>query len=105
MTYNDTALYFRLKTIEWIIPEQLSIVYNIQTDSLWKIAASTLNEIDNFKTPAEKMECIVNCWEIMNHILRLTSDNNQPANADTVAPLIQYIILKAAPRRLYSNMK
>ena len=55
MTYNDTALYFRLKTIEWIMPEHLSIVYNVQTDSLWKIAALTLNEIDNFKTPAEKM--------------------------------------------------
>ena len=105
MTYNDAALYFRLKTIEWIQPEHLSIVYSVHTDALWKIAAATLNEIDNFKTPAEKMECVVSCWETMNCILRLTSDNDQPANADTVAPLVQYIVLKAAPRRLYSNIK
>jgi hypothetical protein len=32
-------------------------------------------------------------------------DKNDTANADTTMALMQYIILKAAPRRLHSNIK
>jgi hypothetical protein len=41
----------------------------------------------------------------MNNILKLVLDPSDRADADTTMSLIQYIILKAAPLRLYSNLK
>ena len=74
-------------------------------DSLWRLAARELSEIDQFKTPSEKLECIPNCTQTMTNILSLTSDKDEAASADTTYPIMVYILLRACPRRLVSNLK
>lgn len=38
-------------------------------------------------------------------MLSLTSEKDEPASADTTYPIMVYILLKACPRRLVSNLK
>lgn len=41
----------------------------------------------------------------MTNVLSLTSEKDEPASADTTYPIMVYILLKACPRRLVSNLK
>jgi hypothetical protein len=104
-TYDDAAVYFRMKTLDWLHFEHLNIKECNRVDSLWRVAAKELLEIDQFKTPSEKLECIINCTQTMTNILSLTSEKDEAASADTTYPIMVYILLKACPRRLFSNLK
>jgi hypothetical protein len=50
-TYADAAIYFRMKTLDWIEFTHLNIRENNRVDSLWRVAAKELLEMDQFKTP------------------------------------------------------
>jgi hypothetical protein len=61
--------------------------------------------MDNSKTSIDKLDCLISCTKKMSDILKLTSINDEPASADTTLPIMIYILLKAVPQRLYSNLK
>lgn len=92
-----------MKTLDWLQFEHLNIKECNRVDGLWRLAARDLTDIDQFKTPSEKLECIHSCTQTMTNILMLTSD--EAASADTTYPIMVYILLKACPRRLVSNLK
>ena len=64
-----------------------------------------LLEIDNSRTPSEKLDCMTETTKIMTNVLQLTANKDNPAGADETLPIFIYILLKAAPQRLYSNIK
>ena len=43
--------------------------------------------------------------KIMTDVISLTSNTDDAAGADEMLPLFIYILLKAAPQRLFSNVK
>ena len=56
-------------------------------------------------TPIEKLDYMIDCFKTIIHVLSLTSSKEESAGADESLPILIYVILKAAPTRLYSNIK
>lgn len=61
--------------------------------------------MDNAMTPLDKLDCMIECFKTIVHVLSLTSPKDESAGADESLPILIYVLLKAAPLRLYSNIK
>ncbi|CAK58383.1 unnamed protein product (macronuclear) [Paramecium tetraurelia] len=103
-TYKDAGLYFRIKSLEWVNYDHLEIIKQNRVDEMWDLAVEALLNIDNCKTAVNKLEAMIQCSKIMNDVLKLTSLKEEATSADTVLPILIYILIKAAPQRLHSNL-
>ena len=70
---------------------------------MWKFAIEALQNIENYRSPADKLNCFVNCMSIIVNVLSLMSSGGGIGTDDSL-PIIIYIVLKAKPERLYSNL-
>ncbi|KAL4511721.1 hypothetical protein ABPG72_012566 [Tetrahymena utriculariae] len=103
-TYADTALYCRMKVLSWINYDHLEIEKVNRVDEMWDISAKALLNIDYVKSPSEKLDCLIESTTIMTNVLKLTQTSNNAASADSILPISIYILLKACPTRLWSNI-
>ena len=60
--------------------------------------------MDKAFTPYDKLDCINNAYVTMNNTVKFISGKNEDAGQDELTPLFQYILLKAQPDRLISNI-
>lgn len=58
--------------------------------------------MDSFMAPQEKLECIVRCCRNIFTLLKQTEGG--PASADEFLPALIFVVLKANPVRLHSNV-
>ena len=100
---SDLKLFNRAREHEWIKPEHLDIIPANRNESMWKFAIEALRSIDTYRSPAEKLSCFVSCMSIIVNVLSLMSSGGGVGTDDSL-PLIIYIVLKAQPQRMYSNL-
>lgn len=111
---NEIAMRFSLfsKRIE---PSHLDLDPNLVTDNesaaidpsiaaQIKKAITELKKINSYKTPRDKMICISNCCKLVINILSTYYPREQ-ISADIFLPVIIYLVMKANPPHLHSNLK
>jgi hypothetical protein len=69
-----------------------------------KKAISELKKINSYKTPRDKMICISNCCKLVTNILS-TYYPRERISADIFLPVVIYLVMKANPPHLHSNLK
>ncbi|XP_015953107.1 vacuolar protein sorting-associated protein 9A [Arachis duranensis] len=88
-------------------PEHLDIPALLRNEASWLLAEKELRKINGFKSPREKLLCIMNCCKVINNLLlnATISENHVPAGADDFLPVLIYVTIKANPPQLHSNLK
>ncbi|CAM6041414.1 unnamed protein product, partial [Sphagnum compactum] len=91
---------------QFIRPEHLDIPPSFQNESSWLLAQKELQKINTYKAPRDKLVCILNCCRVINNLLLNVSlaTNDNPSGADDFLPILIYIVIKANPPQLHSNL-
>lgn len=67
---------------------------------------SELLKINHYKAPRDKMICILNCCKVIFGLIRHTSGTSPEAtSADAFVPVLIFVVLRANPENLLSNVE
>ena len=98
----DIDFYNQTKRLYWILPEHLDIkkvyINQLSNAELW------IKKIDESKSIRDKLLCIGGAYNTMNNTIKFSSGKNENAGQDELTPIFQYIIIKAQPKRIFSNI-
>ena len=99
---KDANFYLKTKCLEWVTPEQLEIkkVYFNQLG----FAINCIRKMDEARSVLDKINLIINAHTSINNTIKFSSGKDDDSGQDEMTPIFQYIILKAHPRRMYSNI-
>ena len=100
---EDTELHLKSLELDWIKPEHLDIVPANRNEDMWKLAIEAMESMETYRAPAEKLNCLLDCMSIIVNVLTLVSAGAGISTDDSL-PIIIYVVIKAKPTRLYSNL-
>ena len=98
----DLKIQQYTKCLEWIQPEHLDIK-KIYVNQL-KFAEKYIKKMSEAKSVFDKLDCIQNAYVIMNNTVKFISGKNENCGQDELTPLLQYILIKSQPERLWTNV-
>ena len=99
---KDDEFYETTCKLSWIKPEQLDIK-KVYVNEL-KYAEECVSKIDTGKSVYEKLKYIADAHNTINNTIKFSTGKSSDAGADDLSPIFQYIIIKARPKRFFSNI-
>jgi len=98
----DVEFYNKTLCLDWIKPEQLEIkkVYINQLG----YAELSIKKMTEAKSVFDKLDCIKEAHTNMNNTIKFSSGKNDDAGQDELTPIFQYIVIKAQPKRIHSDI-
>jgi len=102
---RDIIISRRIRQLAWVSAKHLVCSIdevNAEVRELVYSAITELVAIDSFPSPQEKLECITRCCRKIFLLLKQTVGG--PASADEFLPALIFVVLKANPVRLHSNI-
>lgn len=98
---KDKIFYERTKILDWITPYHLEIKKKYINQL--NLINPNFAELDMAKSVTEKIEFISYIHSNINKIIKF-SGNDGDAGQDEITPIFQYLIIKAQPKRFFSNI-
>lgn len=103
---KDLTVQKRIRSLNWIMAQHLDIEMNMKNPQIRDILDKAITEIiemDSKQVPLEKLECIVTCSKTIFKLLQIS--RNEPVSADQFLPALVFVIVKANPPLVHSNIK
>ena len=76
-----------------------------RNEQSWLLAQKELQKINQYKAPRDKLVCLLNCCRVLNNMLNVTVPPGEaPPGADDFLPVLVYVLLRAQPLQLGSNL-
>ncbi|KAF5373276.1 hypothetical protein D9615_007395 [Tricholomella constricta] len=99
---RDRVLTQRIALFGWIEDKHLDIPEGEGSAGFLLFAQQELIKINHYKAPRDKLICILNCCKVIYGLIRhLKIDEG----ADAFVPILIYVVLKANPDNLLSNVE
>ncbi|KAH9074697.1 hypothetical protein EDB83DRAFT_2352763 [Lactarius deliciosus] len=99
---RDRVLGQRIALFGWIEPSHLDVPTAEGSNGFLLFAQQELVKINHYKAPRDKLICILNCCKVIFGLIRHL---NSEESADTFVPILIYVVLKANPEHLLSNVE
>ncbi|BGP16072.1 hypothetical protein JCM10213_006792 [Rhodosporidiobolus nylandii] len=74
-----------------------------QTQSFLDFAQRELCKMNQYKAPRDKLICVLNCCKVIFGLMRHVASGEE--GADTFIPFLIFVVLKANPENLVSNLQ
>jgi hypothetical protein len=99
---EDKEFYQRTKCLDWATPEQLDIK-KIYINQLG-FAISSIRKMDDARSVLDKLNLLISAHTSINNTIKFSLGKDDDSGQDEMTPILQYIILKAHPKRMHSNI-
>ncbi|KAI8388712.1 uncharacterized protein BYT42DRAFT_611723 [Radiomyces spectabilis] len=99
---RDEILHQKISIFRWIREEHLDIPVTSHNASFMTFAESELLKINNYKAPRDKLICVLNCCKVIFGLIKHVEGD---AGADKFLPVLIYVVIRANPPRLVSNIQ
>ena len=94
----------RLSRVATLSHKDLKIPKIYHSEAPWPSAQEEILTINAYKTPKEKVQCVVRTCNIIMSLLSLATDRSVPA-ADDFMPVLVYVLIQANPPSLLSTVQ
>ncbi|XP_031259910.1 vacuolar protein sorting-associated protein 9A-like isoform X2 [Pistacia vera] len=104
----DQEIYEKICLLQTFLrSEHLDIPVVLQNEASWLLVEKELQKMNAVKAPREKLLRIMNCCRVISNLLlnASMSENTVLAGADDFLPVLIYVMIKANPPQLHSNLK
>ncbi|XP_045595997.1 GTPase-activating protein and VPS9 domain-containing protein 1 isoform X2 [Procambarus clarkii] len=104
---RDQVLHEHMKKLAAVITpthKDLRIPKLYQYECPWPSAQAEIVCISAYKTPGDKLQCVVRASQTIMNLLSLAHDQSVPA-ADDFMPVLVYVLIKANPPALLSTVQ
>ncbi|KAL4062589.1 hypothetical protein J3A83DRAFT_4363455 [Scleroderma citrinum] len=103
---RDRILAQRTELFKWVEPSHLDMP-ELESDDpavagFLNFARQELCKVNHYKAPRDKLICILNCCKVIFGLLRHL---HKDEGADSFVPVLIYVVLKANPEHLLSNVE
>ena len=99
---SDNNFFTKTKSLSWLTPAKLDIK-NISTDQL-DYAIRCIQNLEDGKSVNDKLNCIREAHAALNNVIKFSTGNDSDAGQDEITPLFQYIVIRAQPQSIYTNV-
>ncbi|OSX64362.1 hypothetical protein POSPLADRAFT_1079301, partial [Postia placenta MAD-698-R-SB12] len=99
---RDRVLSQRIALFRWIEPKHLDVPEGEGSEGFLTFAQQELLKVNHYKAPRDKLICILNCCKVIFGLIRHL---RKEEGADTFIPVLIYVVLKANPPHLLSNVE
>ena len=103
---DDEELKRQLEILQFLPPEALDIPSELQNDVVWTIAGNELKKINAYRTPGDKIGCVIACASLITRTLgaaKLKAGESADTGADDFLPIFIWVVLRAKCPFLYRN--
>lgn len=105
--FRDQILQKHINTLSGLISpdhEDLKIPPEYHVQCPWIAIQKQILTINAYKTPREKVECVLKCCKMIMNSLSLANLKSIPG-ADNMIPVLVFVLIKANPSWLLSNVQ
>lgn len=99
---RDHVLRQRMKLFGWIKEDHLDVPTGEGSPGFLNFAQQELLKMNHYKAPRDKLICILNCCKVIFGLIRHL---HKDEGADSFIPILIYVVLKANPEHLMSNIE
>ncbi|KAH8110825.1 hypothetical protein DFH11DRAFT_1618962 [Phellopilus nigrolimitatus] len=99
---RDRILAQRVALFGWIEEKHLDVPEGPDSRGFLMFAQQELLKINHYKAPRDKLICVLNCCKVIFGLIRHL---HKEENADSFVPILIFIVLKANPPNLISNIE
>ncbi|CEP07299.1 hypothetical protein [Parasitella parasitica] len=99
---KDEILHHKINIFRWVREEHIDIPKTDDNDSFLTFAESELLKMNNYKAPRDKLICILNCCKVIFGLMKHMEGDE---GADVFLPLLIYVVIRANPPKLISNVQ
>ncbi|KAJ7446801.1 hypothetical protein FB451DRAFT_1148368 [Mycena latifolia] len=99
---RDRVLTQRIALFGWVREAHLDIPVGEGSQGFLMFAQQELLKVNHYKAPRDKLICILNCCKVIFGLIRHLKKEE---GADSFVPILIFVVLKANPEHLLSNVE